>query len=187
MGSAPPFIDIFAAVAEASVNRQLPLLVIGGHAVNGYGYSRTTVDVDFLIAADDLPAWRKALEDMGWRWSGQTETFAKFLPPETEPPSLPVDLMLVTRTTFAKLQVEKHELKFGATRLPAPQPLFLIALKLHAMKNEHRRALGRDLPDILQIIRLGNIDTNGVDFQQIVARYADEPTRNLLNQSLQAH
>lgn len=187
MESEPSPIDIFAAVAEASSSLQLPLLVIGGHAVNAYGYSRTTLDADFLIASDDLPAWRKALESFGWRWAGQTETFAKFLPPDTNPFLLPVDMMLVTRETFQKLQVEHRELDFGPTRLPVPQPLFLIALKLHAMKNDHRRELGRDLPDILQIIRLGSIDTNGIDFQQIVERYANGPTRILLKRALENH
>ena len=47
------------------VGRQLPkagveFLMIGGHAVNHYGYSRATLDVDFMIAASDAAVVRSA-------------------------------------------------------------------------------------------------------------------------------
>lgn len=181
----PLAVNIFAAVAEASHRESLPVLVIGGHAVNAYGYVRTTLDADFLVCADDFPAWRLVFEALGYRWRGQTEAFAKFLPPETEPPSLPVDVMLVSSETFQKLREEHRELEFGPTRLPVPQPLHLIALKLHAMRNDERRRQGKDLPDILQIIRLCKIDTSGLAFQRIVERYANQQTRTLLDVALQ--
>jgi len=45
-----------------TVSRDLPkagveFLMIGGHAVNHYGYTRATLDVDFMIAAEDLLYW----------------------------------------------------------------------------------------------------------------------------------
>ena len=182
MSSAP---DIFAAVAAASARQNLPLLVIGGHAVNAYGYVRTTLDADFLVCADDFPAWRRVFEDFGYRWQGQTDAFAKLSPPETEPPSLPVDMMLVNRETFQKLQEGRRELEFGPTRLAVPQPLHLIALKLHAMKNDERRRLGKDLPDILQMIQLCGIDPKSEVFTEVVERYANVQTRNLLKAALE--
>jgi hypothetical protein len=158
--------------------------VIGGHAVNAYGYVRTTLDADFLVCEDDLQDWRRIFDSFGYEWRGQTEAFAKLTPPETEPPSLPVDIMIVSRQTFMKLTEGQRELEFGPTRLPVPQPLYLIALKLHAMKNDERRRLGRDLPDILQIIRRCGIDPADVKFQQIVERYANPQTRALLDAAL---
>jgi hypothetical protein len=178
----PP--DIFAAVAEASARQGLPVLVIGGHAVNAYGYLRTTLDADFLVCTDDFAAWRQVFESFGYRWQGQTEAFAKLDPPDTETPALPVDIMLVSRETFLKLTDGQRELEFGPTRLRVPQPLHLIALKLHAMKNDERRRLGKDLPDILQLIRLCGIDPAGVEFRRIVERYANPQTRALLDAAL---
>ena len=177
--------DIFAAVAKASARQNLPLLVIGGHAINAYGYVRTTLDADFLVCAGDFPAWRLVFEGFGYRWLGQTSAFAKLSPPETEPPSLPVDMMLVSRETFQKLQEGCRELEFGPTRLPVPQPLHLIALKLHAMKNDERRRLGKDLPDILQMIHLCGIDPKSKGFTDIVERYANSQTRNLIKAALE--
>lgn len=176
--------DIFAEVGEAAKREGLRVLVIGGHAVNAYGYVRTTLDADFLVCLDDFAAWRKAFESLGYRCQEQTEAFAKLRPPETEPPSLPVDVMLVSRDTFLKLSDGERELEFGPTRLNVPQPLYLIALKLHAMKNDQRRRLGKDLPDILQIIQLCEIDPAGIDFRRIVDRYANQQTRALLDAAL---
>lgn len=177
--------DIFVEIAAAAQRAKLPILVIGGHAVNAYGYVRTTLDADFLVCSEDFAAWRRIFQSLGYLWHGQTEAFAKLLPPKTEPPSLPVDVMLVSRDTFSKLEQNQRELKFGATRLKVPQPLFLIALKLHAMRNESRRRLGKDLTDVLQIIRLCEIDPASADFRQILDRYADAPTRSLLTAALE--
>lgn len=49
------------------VGRQLPaagveFLVIGGHAVNHYGYSRATIDVDFMIASGDVATVRAVMK-----------------------------------------------------------------------------------------------------------------------------
>ncbi|MEO8351516.1 MAG: nucleotidyl transferase AbiEii/AbiGii toxin family protein [Chthoniobacteraceae bacterium] len=181
----PPYCDIFAAVAEASRQEGLSVLVIGGHAVNAYGYARTTLDADFLICAEDLPAWRRVFESFGYRWQAQTDAFAKFLPPQTDPPSLPVDIMLVNSATFQKLTDGKRELDFGPTRLNVPQPLHLIALKLHAMRNDERRRLGKDFPDIAQIMRHCGIKPGDAEFRRIVDHYANSPTRALLDAVLE--
>lgn len=172
--------DLFQRIANLSQELDLPLLVIGGHAVNAYGYSRTTLDVDFLIAVESFTKWRPALESLGYIWKGQTENFARLDPPETDPPLLPIDVMFVSSETFAKLHLEKNELSFGDTKLPVPKPTHLIALKLHALKNPERLKKGKDLPDILNLISICGIDTTGEDFEAILQRYANDETRNLL-------
>lgn len=57
--------DVFESVGKLSGQLGFPVLLIGGYAVNFYGYNRTTLDVDFLIAADSFPAWRSGLESIG--------------------------------------------------------------------------------------------------------------------------
>jgi len=172
--------DLFAELARLSKEQNLPLLLIGGHAVNAYGYSRTTLDVDFLIATESFSKWRPALESLGYRWKGQTETFARLDPPDTDPATFPIDVMFVSPVTFAKLDAEKTELDFGDTKLPVPQPLHLIALKLHAMKNPERLKKGKDLPDIVNLVSVCGIDHAGQEFQSILDRYASPETRALV-------
>ena len=176
--------NLFEAVAEALERQGLDVLVIGGHAVNAYGYTRTTVDVDFLVAVDRFREWRAVFESAGYRWVGQTETFARMDAPVTDPPSLPVDVMMVSPETFSKLSADRQLLDFGGTRLPVPNPLNLIALKLHAMRNPERFKKGKDLSDILNLISICQIDTKGREFQATLDRYASDETRNLLDSHL---
>lgn len=171
---------LFERLADAAAREGLGVLVIGGHAVNAYGYSRTTVDVDFLVTVPSFPKWREVFESAGYRWAGQTETFARMDPPATDPPSLPVDVMLVSPETFDKLYAERTVLNFGGTPFPVPKPLHLIALKLHAMRNSERFKKGKDLPDILNLISICQIDPKNREFQEVLDRYASDETRNLL-------
>jgi hypothetical protein len=178
--------DIFAAVARAASEHGLPILVIGGHAVNAYGYTRTTLDADFLICAEDHSAWRRVFEEAGYRWQMETDAFIKLRPPEGRGDLLPVDVMLVDGETFARLLAEGRELQFGKSALAVPKPLHLIALKLHAMRNPERFRTGKDLLDILHLVRICRIDPTGPEFLETIERYADEKARRLLEAHLQS-
>ncbi len=174
--------DLFESVGNLSEQLGLPVLLIGGHAVNFYGYNRTTLDVDFLIAVDGFPAWRAGFESIGYKWIGQTENFVRLEPPD--PALFPIDVMLVAPETFQKLYAERVECLIGTARLNFPKPLHLIALKLHAMKNPGRLAQGKDLLDILNLVSLCKIDTERQDFQGVLDRYANEEIRNLVLRSI---
>lgn len=88
--------------------------------------------------------------------------------------------MLVTGVTFSKLYAERRLLDFGGTLLPVPKPLNLIALKLHAMRNPARFKKGKDLPDILNLISVCQIDAGSPQFLEVLSRYASDETRSLL-------
>ncbi len=179
-----PTPDLFARVAQAATDLRLPILVIGGHAVNAYGYARTTLDADFLICDEDLPPWRGVFESFGYRWEFQTSSFVKFAAPSSDPAAFPVDVMLVNRDTLNRMLVAARRLEFGSTQLEAPHPLNLIALKLHAMRNEERRRTGKDLQDIVELIAVCRLDPESPEFQAIVLRHADPSTQQLLRERL---
>jgi hypothetical protein len=61
-----PSTNAFARIAAVAERKNARILVIGGHAINAYGYSRTTVDFDFVIEGTALPVWRDELEALGW-------------------------------------------------------------------------------------------------------------------------
>ena len=50
--------DFFERLAREAADASLTFMVVGGHAVNAYGYQRTTLDVDLLISESALGAWR---------------------------------------------------------------------------------------------------------------------------------
>ena len=63
-------------------------------------------------------------------------------------------------------------------------PLHLIALKLHALNNDARAAQGKDLPDIIGLIRACDLDTESLEFQAILDRYANDTIRSEINSQL---
>ncbi len=176
--------DLFALLRKTSSEEALDFVVIGGHAVNAYGYTRTTLDADFMVCVEDATAWRDSLESLGYAWVGQTDAFARMEPPTDAPNLLPVDIMLVERQTLSRITAECRLLDFGDVKLPVPQPLHLIALKLHAMKNADRLKAGKDLPDILHLVRVCQLDTESPPFRSILERYANDEIRTLLEKHL---
>ncbi|MBI4027669.1 MAG: hypothetical protein HY360_21965 [Verrucomicrobia bacterium] len=162
---------------EAAV-RGLDFLLIGSHAVNAYGYLRTTFDVDLLIADNQRPAWKTLLAHLGYTVRHEVDAFAQFNAPSKE--DFDLDLMVVDETTYAKLRANSARKTLGATELSVPPPLHLIALKLHALRTEHRVRRGTDYQDVLAIIRQMDINTQSREFQQILDRYATASIRNQL-------
>jgi len=168
--------DIFQTCTDAAVAAGLEFLLIGGHAVNARGYERTTLDIDFLIATRDLQAWSGILEQADYRLVTENiKAFAQFEPREGE--GFRVDLMLVDDGTFAKLLAGSEWRDYGRRRVRVAGVLHLIALKLHALRSEHRQTPGKDYLDILNLIRLNRVDIRSGEFEEIMNRYGTESLR----------
>lgn len=171
--------DIFQICVDGAAAAGLDFLLVGGHAVNVRGYQRTTLDFDFLIASRDLLPWVEILSSAGYGLiTPEIKAFAQFSPQEGE--NFRVDLMLVDDSTFAKLLAGSEWLDFGSRRIRVISVLHLIALKLHALRSEDRRALGKDYFDILNLIRLNGVDIRSPEFEGILDRYATESIRQRL-------
>lgn len=176
--------DIFQICVDAADAAGLNFLLIGGHAVNARGYERTTVDIDFLIAGHDLRHWHDLLTQAGYQLITKgIRAFAQFEPKDGE--DFPVDLMLVDDETFAKLMAGSELCDYGRRRVRVIGGLHLIALKLHALRSEHRQALGRDYLDILTLIRLNQVDIHSIEFEEIVARYGTPNIRERIRRDIE--
>ena len=170
--------DIFQSIQRAAMANDLDFLLIGGHAVNAYGYQRTTIDLDLLARESQRATWKEMLRTRGYTLIHETPAFAQFDPPNVGEFNL--DLMFVDETTFGKLAAEKHFLPVGDAVLPVPGVLHLIALKLHAARTAERAASGKDYHDVLNLIRAHRIDVASAPFQEILTRYAPEQIRRRL-------
>ncbi len=164
-------------------SRGLNFLLIGGHAVNAHGYVRTTFDVDLLIADSQRSAWKILLTQLGYTVRHEVDAFVQFNAPSQE--DFDLDLMVVDEKTYAKLSGNSVRKTLGTTELSVPEPLHLVALKLHALRAEHRVRRGKDYQDVLEIIRRTGINAQGQEFQQILNRYATETIRDQLLRDLQ--
>jgi hypothetical protein len=91
--------------------------------------------------------------------------------------------MIVTEATYEKIASRRQSKAIGGAELDVPDPLHLIALKLHALKNHARATQGKDLPDIIGLIRACDLDTESIEFQSILDLYANDTIRSeIINQ-----
>jgi len=170
--------NIFETAARAAQAANREFILIGGHAVNARGYQRTTLDFDFLIPAGDLTSWKTVLSGIGYHPIHETKAFAQFEP--VGGGGFRFDLMLVDDATFAKLMAGSEVRAYGGCEVRVAGVLHLIALKLHATRTWDRAVQGKDYYDILNLIRINQIDTEAPEFQEILNRYATPSIRDRL-------
>jgi len=174
---------IFQSITDTAKAAGREFILIGGHAVNARGYERTTLDFDFLIPSADLGEWKEMLAALGYRAIHQVAAFAQFDPVEGE--GFRVDLMLVDDGTFAKLVAGSEIRPYGGREIRVAGVLHLIALKLHAARTWDRAVLGKDYYDILNLIRINQVDTSAPDFRKLLERYATPSIKQRLLSDLQ--
>ena len=59
--------ELFKELSLEFERAKISFLLIGGYAVNAYGYSRTTQDVDFMIVSSDYDKAKQVLQRCGYR------------------------------------------------------------------------------------------------------------------------
>ncbi|MGC3990457.1 MAG: nucleotidyl transferase AbiEii/AbiGii toxin family protein [Chthoniobacteraceae bacterium] len=82
-----------------------------------------------------------------------------------------MDILFTNRATFSSLYTGSVLLKRSPIEFRVPSLLHLIALKLHAMRNQPERE-ARDLPDILELLRLHPEELSAGDLRALCDRYS---------------
>ena len=169
-GEPPPQapLEAFASCGEH-------LLLIGGNAMLAYGSDRATFDCDCAVVAIDEPLVAAALIPLGYRFKERFSIFTRYTHLGGHRPV--VDVMLLDAPTFAKLHAESQEIVLLGVTLRAPKPLHLVALKLHALKQQPERAV-KDWPDILHLLRSSQWTSEELNL--IAARYASPESLEML-------
>lgn len=137
------------AIFDLLAQHRLPMLIIGAHALTAHGVQRLTFDVDCLVATADFEALSQLLIRGGFSNVQHQQNFSAF---NHNTPGVPkIDVMRVDAATFAKMEAARKPWDFGNKRFEVPALEHLIALKLHAMKNNPERA-GKDGWDIAALL-----------------------------------
>lgn len=150
--------------------RGLAFLVIGGHAVNLYGYARETADLDFLACSDDRLAWITLFASLGYYIFSEASSFAQLA--SDKETAWPVDLMFVRPTTFKPMLDASHVVEFYGTTSRVPALEHLIALKLHAIKNTRRHRFLKDFLDVENLIRVNQLNMKSENIRRLFEKYA---------------
>jgi hypothetical protein len=137
--------EVLKRIAESAEDLGLTF-VVGGHALNVWGVSRQTCDLDLMVPGTDLEKWKKLLGELGYRFSREHGAFLQYGPPAQG--GWPLDLLVVTLSTFAKLQRESIPTTLDGVFCRIPSVDHLLAMKFHALKFVHGVTALKYLQDI---------------------------------------
>ena len=168
-------------LSEALARPNLHVLLIGGHALQAYGITRQTLDIDWITSDEDIAVIRKIMIEKGFGILAQTENFLRFHHQKTG--VMDIDVLLVDRKTLQIMYDAGTDYRYGNMQWRIPSPLHLIALKLHAIKNNPRRE-SRDVADILDLIRLTENKISVEDLHQLCRKYGPEGIYQRIEKSL---
>ena len=140
---------VFQLVSRDLTAAGVTAILIGGHAVNHYGYTRATLDIDFMIAADDADAVRQIMSRAGFTNMSVQEVVTFFSRPDS---SLRIDFLSVDSDTMTELLENAEEVTYAnAVKVKVPSLRDLIAMKLFALNSGGPRRLDKDFPDIVHL------------------------------------
>ncbi len=157
--------ELLRAIARAGAEGNLPFLVIGGLAVVEHGYGRTTEDMDLMIRRADRPAWTERFGLLGYREWRDGGSFVHY--EQTKPDGLPLDAMLVSEGTFAKLHGAAVPCAMLGVPVLIPCLNHLLALKLHAIRHTRGTRGVKDMGDIVTLIEKNHLDVTTPDFRKL--------------------
>ena len=156
--------EVFAACADW-------LIVIGGQAMQSYGMDRMTYDADCAILRSDEPQLRVALARFGYVAEEPRSAFFRYRHLARLRPV--VDAMLTDASTFSKLLADSRLVTINDSIVRVPAPLHLVAMKLHALKQQPDRAY-KDWPDICHLLETQRAEWNSEELKALAMRYASE-------------
>jgi Nucleotidyl transferase AbiEii toxin, Type IV TA system len=164
-------VTTFHIVNEIAVRRNLPFLVIGGHAINAYGYSRLTQDVDILINQTHKSDWLTELEVKGFHLYHDGGPFLQMTPPSK---CDPLDLMLVNTITFETLNEGTKLWEISGLNMRVPSLEKLFALKIHVLKQDIPHRGYKDFMDILALADCNAVDLRSDKFRELCEKFGNK-------------
>jgi hypothetical protein len=149
--------------------KELPALMIGGHAVTALGHPRATYDLDLLIPRSAAETWKAELAALSYRTYSESPNFLQF---EAHPdlPLPPIDLMLVDEGVFQTL----YATRTASEPIPTPDALSMIALKLHAISQPSRNNTEQDWADVIALAKTKKLTLDVPEFSAIVRKHGGE-------------
>jgi hypothetical protein len=148
---------LFKRVVETLSKEDLDFLLIGGMAVNYYGFTRATGDIDFMLAMNKASPARRALCRAGFANVVEQENVTFFHWPDQ---TLRVDLLKVDEQTFDRLLQKSVAIEVHSMPLRVPALDDLIAMNFQALHDREplppRLGMNEYLPFVQQVLAFAN-------------------------------
>jgi Nucleotidyl transferase AbiEii toxin, Type IV TA system len=162
--------SIFHAAIDALRRTGSDVLLIGGLAVNHYGFSRATSDIDFMLASTNAVSARREMVASGFVDVEDRDNVTYFRMPES---SFRVDFLKVDQATMSKLVGRAVTVRLHDRDVNVPDLKDLLAMKLFALKHGGSRRMYKDLPDIAYLVKHHGVDVDLV-LKPLALEFADE-------------
>lgn len=140
------FIMVLKAFKQGCRQKDIQHALLGGAALAAYGLQRSTLDLDFLVLAEDLPKLDQLLGGLGYRLEFRSENVSHFRHARSAWGSLDF-LHAFRQPSLEALSRAKATKIYGALSVKALIPEDIIGFKVQAMINDPSRK-ARDLADI---------------------------------------
>lgn len=164
--------SIFHLISDLTHAEGVPCVLIGGFAVNHYKVARQTADVDFLITKEDFDRILVSLEKAGYKKDLTQENFIQLKSSHLS--LMDIDFMFVDQETLTKIAKEGETLKIAGQEFIVPSLYHLIALKLHSIKYNPKIRLNKDFPDIINLIRINEVNIQDKKFKELCLKYGTQ-------------
>lgn len=174
--------NIFHLIFDVLQTGNVPALVVGGFAVNYHGVSRQTQDIDLLMTEENYEKVKSFFGKAGSREVIRNPLFVHLENKAVSP--LDLDVIFVDPKTFDGINREAKTTQIGGRKFKVPSLRHLLALKLHAMKQNLKRRGFRDLTDVLDLAQKNQIDVQGKDFLELCRQYGGEEICKTLQELL---
>lgn len=153
--------------------QQVRYALMGGFALGVLGVPRSTVDLDFLIHADDLPKIEKIMAGQGYECFYQTENVSQY----TSPVKVMGEIDFLH--AFRQLSLEmldralEKEIFEGEMKINVLRPEDMIAFKVQsAVNNETRKNL--EYADIENLISYYGADLNWRELEKYFSLFSED-------------
>jgi len=144
------------------------LVMAGGFAVNHHGYTRNTLDIDFVCADLRVESITTCLQQGGYTHMVRGPVARHFSHPDT---GFRVDVLLVEERTFQELRAAAVESEMGEQKVPTLSLHHVIAMKLHALSQQPVLRSAKDALDIAWLVYLNEVSAEE-DLKPLCLRYA---------------
>ena len=159
--------EILRTISLYTEEKQLPFVVIGGHAINSYGISRHTG-----VPLKDRDVWGTLMEKLNYKHGQNDSRFSRYQPQNMA--NWPIDIMYVNDDTFSEIYKSSREDNFGEASVRVVSPRHLIFLKLHALKHYQEHRFSKDFSDLMSLLKMKDRDLSDEELKEKTLKYASE-------------
>jgi len=173
--------QIFQLVSDLEASG-IETLLVGGMAVNHYGYTRNTLDVDFMIASSALDRVKETFVAKGYTNVAEHASVLFLNKPGS---SLRIDFLKVDSATVMHLREQAVDIELSGCHVKVPALLDLLAMKFFSLKQAFSMRVDKDVPDIAWLSVINGLNPEA-DLHPLARRYADEAIYDCIRQRIEA-